>query len=505
MLKKIRLTLAVILGGVVTFYLLDFVSLLPEQFHAFAHIQFVPALLAGSIGIIVALFLVTLLWGRIYCSALCPMGIFQDVVSWMAKKKNRKNHYRYSKERRILRYVFLGIVVLAFLLEGMVILSLLDPYSAYGRMVVHVFRPVYMAGNNLLATVFNHFGNYTFYHTEVFILSGFALITGLLTFAVITFLAWRFGRTWCNTVCPVGTVLGLLSRYSLWKVRIDPEACVSCGLCERKCKASCIDSRSKKVDASRCVSCYNCLTTCHKDALKYSPVWRKSVQGEPVPDSSKRQFVATLAALSLAVPAKAVAQGVALSKNNKPWKREHPLSPPGSQSAAHLLKHCTACHLCVAKCPSRVLKPAFMDYGLGGMMQPMMDFEHGFCNFDCTVCAGVCPNRALLPLTKEEKHKLQMGRVIFVKENCIVNTDGTSCGACSEHCPTQAVSMIPYKEGLTIPSVNPDICVGCGGCEYVCPVRPFRAIYIEGNPVHQQAKAFKEAEKKEVQLDDFGF
>ena len=95
--------------------------------------------------------------------------------------------------------------------------------------------------------------------------------------------------------------------------------------------------------------------------------------------------------------------------------------------------------------------------------------------------------------------------VVFVRENCIVNTDETSCGACSEHCPTQAVTMIPYKNGLTIPSVNPDICVGCGGCEYVCPVRPFRAIYIEGNPVHQEAKPFQEAEKKEVILDDFGF
>ena len=152
-----------------------------------------------------------------------------------------------------------------------------------------------------------------------------------------------------------------------------------------------------------------------------------------------------------------------------------------------------------------MLKPAFMDYGLGGMMQPKMDFGHGFCNFDCTVCSEVCPNGALLPLTKEEKHKLQMGRVVFVRENCIVNTDETSCGACSEHCPTQAVTMIPYKNGLTIPSVNPDICVGCGGCEYVCPVRPFRAIYIEGNPVYQEAKPFQEAEKKEVILDDFGF
>ena len=506
MLKKIRIVLAVILGGLLTFYFLDFAGILPSGMHALAHIQVVPALMAGMFGILAALLILTFVFGRIYCSVICPMGIFQDVVSWISKQVNRKQRYGFSRERKILRYGVLAAVIVAFFLGGTVLLSLLDPYSAFGRMVVNVFRPVYMEGNNLLAWVFNSFGNYTFYHTEVFVMSMFALIAGLLTFVIIGFLAWKYGRTWCNTMCPVGTVLGCASRYSLWKVRIDAEACGSCGLCERKCKASCIDSKSKKIDYSRCVDCYNCLTTCHRHAMKYSPVWKKNqIKESDTTDASKRQFVATLAALTVAAPVKAMAEGVAVAKSNTSWHREYPLSPPGSQNAEHLLKHCTACHLCVTKCPSRVLKPAFMDYGLGGVMQPKMDFEHGFCNFDCTVCADICPNGALLPLTKEEKHKLQMGRVVFVVENCIVNTDGTSCGACSEHCPTQAVSMVPYKNGLTIPSVNPDICVGCGGCEYVCPVRPFRAIYIEGNPVHQQAQAFKEAEKKEVELDGFGF
>lgn len=505
MLKKLRLGLGVLLGAVITFYFLDFAGLFPGWVPNFARVQLVPALLAGSVGIVVALLLLTLLFGRIYCSVICPMGIFQDVVAWVSKRSNRKKHYRFSKEQRVLRYTVLVVVVIAFLLGATVLLSLLEPYSAFGRMTVNVFRPVYMAGNNLLAWIFNSFGNYTFYHTDVYVLSGVALITGLLTFGVIGYLAWRYGRTWCNTMCPVGTVLGVVSRYSFWKVRMDEKACVSCGLCERKCKASCIDSKMKEIDHSRCVDCYDCLSVCHKGALKYSLAWKKKSDEVAATDSSKRQFVATLAALSLAVSGRAVAQGVALTKSNVAWKRQHPLSPPGSQSAAHLLDHCTACHLCVAKCPSRVLKPAFMDYGVGGMMQPKMDFEHGFCNFDCTVCADVCPNGALLPLTMEEKHRLQMGRVVFVKENCIVFTDETSCGACSEHCPTQAVSMVPYKNGLTIPSVNPDICVGCGGCEYVCPVRPFRAIYIDGNPVQQDAKPFKEAERVVDAPDDFGF
>lgn len=504
-MKRIRLIFAIIAGIYLTFYFLDFAGL-TSGWPNLTRIQVIPALLSGSIIVLIALLLLTLLFGRIYCSVICPLGIFQDVIAWIAKKTNRKKRYHHSQEKRLLRYSMLAITVIGSLAGITILLSLLDPYSAFGRMIVNVFRPVYLGINNLLALIFNGFGNYTFYHTDVYILSGMAFIVGLITFLGIGFLAWRHGRTWCNTVCPVGTLLGFLSRYAIWKIRIDPSACISCGLCERKCKAGCIDSKNKQIDYSRCVACYNCLPTCHQQGIRYSPAWKMSrSQKTQKPDSSKRQFIATLTTLSLILPDKIMAQAKASAGNNHPWQKKHPLSPPGSLSTEHLLKHCTACHLCVTKCPSHVLKPAFMDYGWGGMMQPKMDFEHGFCNFDCTVCADVCPNGALLPLTKEEKHKLQPGKVVFVLQNCIVNTDGTSCGACSEHCPTQAVSMVPYKNGLTIPSVNPAICVGCGGCEYVCPVRPFKAIYIEGNPVHQQAKAFQEAEKKENIPDDFGF
>lgn len=505
MLKKLRLLLAVFLGGIMAFYFLDF-SDITTGIPNLARIQLVPSILAGSIIIVAALVLMTFLLGRVYCSVICPLGIFQDLVAWISGKIHRKKYYRFGKEKPVLRYGFLALTGITFLLEATVFLSLLDPYSAFGRMTVNVFRPFYMEMNNLLAWIFNSFGNYTLYHTEVYVLSWTSFIVGLLTFGLIGYLSWRYGRSWCNTVCPVGTLLGFLSRYSLCKVRIDRQACVSCGLCERKCKAGCIDSKSKEIDPGRCVSCYNCLSVCHKQAITYRPVWKKSGPGmEESPDASKRQFVSTLAVLSLALPGKALAQGGAVIGNYKSWQRKNPLSPPGSQSAEHLINHCTSCHLCVAKCPSRVLKPSFLDYGFRGMMQPKMDFEHGFCNYDCTVCSEICPNGALLPLTKEEKHKLQVGKVVFVRENCIVNTDETSCGACSEHCPTQAVSMVPYKNGLTIPSVNPDICVGCGGCEYVCPVRPFRAIYVEGNPIHLQAKAFEESTKKQDIPDDFGF
>ena len=327
-------------------------------------------------------------------------------------------------------------------------------------------------------------------------------------------MTWKHGRTWCNTVCPVGTVLGLLSRFSLFKVRIDTAKCNGCGLCATKCKASCINSKEHAIDYSRCVDCFDCLGACKQKALVYNPSLKKQqanvevpVPSSPDTDSSKRRFLVTGLVTAGAAP-KLLSQAkesVARLEGKKAYKKENPITPPGSISREHFQQQCTSCHLCVSKCPSHILKPAFMEYGLAGMMQPTVSFEKGFCNFDCTVCGDVCPNGAILPISVEQKHLTQMGYVVFIEENCIVYTDGTSCGACSEHCPTQAVAMVPYKDGLTIPHVNKEICVGCGGCEYVCPARPFRAIYIEGNPVQKEAKPFKENEEHKVEIDDFGF
>lgn len=514
MLKRIRVVLSILIFGLITFYFLDFADILPNKFQVLAQIQFVPALMSLSFIILAALIVLTLAFGRIYCSVICPMGVFQDAVNWISRKTaKRKKRFRFSPAKTVLRWAVVAVTAVAFLCGFTVVLGLLDPYSAFGRMVTNVFKPVYMWGNNLLESVFSQFSNYTFYQVDASLLSVSSFIIGLATFLLIGFLAWKHGRTWCNTICPVGTVLGFVSRFSLFKVRIDPTRCTHCMICATKCKVSCIDSKKQQIDYTRCVDCFDCLGSCKEGALVYSlpsAALKKPTDKQAdstATDASKRRFL--MAGLTTAAAAPEVmAQAksvIASASGTKSYKRLTPITPPGSVSMAHFQKQCTSCHLCVSKCPSHVLKPAFMQYGPEGIMQPTVYFEKGFCNFDCTVCGDVCPNGAIKPLTMEQKHLTQMGKVVFIEENCIVHTDGTSCGACSEHCPTQALSMIPYKDGLTIPHIDTDICVGCGGCEYICPARPFRAVYIEGNAVQQEALPFVESEKVDIKVDDFGF
>ena len=435
------------------------------------------------------------------------MGVYQDVVAWLSKKFTKKKKYTFSKAMTVLRWTVLAATVIAFIFGFNFLVGLLDPYGAYGRIVTHIFRPAYLAGNNLLEYIFSSFDNYTFYKVGIYSLGLLSTLIALATLVGIGLLAWRNGRTWCNTLCPVGTLLGFISRYSLFRLQFDDDKCNSCGLCAMKCKASCINSKDKQIDYSRCVTCFNCIEACNRSAMKYAPYkWKKTVTNVPenkTVDESKRRFLSATVVTAVAATS-LMGQKVASITGKRALKRNLPIVPPGGLNVENLQEKCISCHLCVSKCPSHVIKPAFTEYGLGGMMQPRLYFDHGFCNYDCTVCSDVCPSKALRPLTVEQKHQTQVGQVHFIRHNCIVFTDETNCGACSEHCPTQAVHMVPYKGVLTIPETDVSICVGCGGCEYVCPAKPYKAIYVEGLETHNTLQ-FKKEKKEEIKVDDFGF
>ena len=507
MLKKFRIGFSVTLFVLINLFFLDFAGVLPLGFHSVTKIQLVPALLALNVEVLVILLVLSLVFGRVYCSFICPMGVYQDVVAWVSKKFTKKKKYTFSKALTVLRWTVFAATVIAFIFGFNFLVGLLDPYGAYGRIVTHIFRPAYLAGNNLLEYIFSSFDNYTFYKVGIYSLGVFSTLIALATLVGIGLLAWRNGRTWCNTICPVGTLLGFISRYSLFRLQFDDDKCNSCGLCAMKCKASCINSKDKQIDYSRCVTCFNCIEACNRSAMKYAPYkWKKTVTNVPenkTVDESKRRFLSATVVTAVAATS-LMGQKVASITGKRALKRNLPIVPPGGLNVENLQEKCISCHLCVSKCPSHVIKPAFTEYGLGGMMQPRLYFDHGFCNYDCTVCSDVCPSKALRPLTVEQKHQTQVGQVHFIRHNCIVFTDETNCGACSEHCPTQAVHMVPYKGVLTIPETDVSICVGCGGCEYVCPAKPYKAIYVEGLEAHNTLQ-FKKEKKEEIKVDDFGF
>ena len=489
MLKKIRTILAAVVFTLITLLFLDFTGTLHTWLGWLAKIQFLPAVMALNVIVIVALIALTLVFGRIYCSVICPLGIFQDL---MARLRRKKNKYNYSKEVKWLRYPVLALFVVAALAGVGSLFQLLAPYSSYGRIATMIFQPLWIMGNNILATIAERADSYAFYSVDVWMRSLPVFIIAAVTLVVLFILAWRGGRTYCNTICPVGTVLSFFARFSWLKVRFDADKCKNCSLCSKNCKAACIDYKTHTVDYSRCVVCGNCIDKCKFGALSYSS-WTDHISrpssSSPV-DTSKRSFLLATALASTAALAqkkeKLMDGGIAELEEKVAPQRQTPLTPPGSLSFQNLATHCTGCQLCISECPNHVLRPST---DLMHLMQPTMLYERGYCRPECTRCSDVCPAGAIKPLDEMEKSSIQIGHAVWIKKNCIPLTDGVSCGNCARHCPTGAIQMVPSdpddEESLKIPVVNENMCIGCGACEYVCPSRPFSAIYVEGHEVHK--------------------
>lgn len=488
MLRKIRIVLATVMLIGITWLFVDFTGTAHHCFSWMPKLQLLEAILALNVVALVFLIAMTLVFGRIYCSIICPLGILQDIIGWVGKKV-KKNRYTFSKAVSWLRYTMLGVMVVALVAGIGSIVQLLAPYSAFGRIATTLLQPLYKMGNNVLAAISEHYDNYAFYHTETGVPNiTIVLAIACVTLVVLAVLAYRNGRTYCNTICPVGTVLSFLSRFSWMKIQFDADKCKNCSLCTKNCKAACIDFKSHQVDYSRCVVCGDCIESCKFGALGYSSSTMDTSNTNV--DPSKRSFLlasAMMTTAALAQEAKMTDGGLADIEDKVAPERQTPLTPPGSLSARNMAQHCTGCQLCISECPNEVLRPSGDWLHL---MQPTMSYELGYCRPECTRCSEVCPAGAIKPIQKEEKSSIQIGHAVWVKKNCIPLTDGVSCGNCARHCPVGAIEMVPSdpddEESLKIPVVNESRCIGCGACENLCPARPFSAIYVEGHEVHKE-------------------
>lgn len=539
------------------------------------HIQFVPALLslaAGTLGValpLIILLLLTLIFGRVYCSFLCPTGILQDIIGRLARpftRRTRTNPHSpgagahntsagshssgasagsststgsstsagYHKPHSILRYIILIATGLLFALGLAWPLTLLDPYSLFGKIASQFFGSIEIFLNNALANIFPNsipYLKYTSIATVSFIYGTIALVTLILFSAA-------HGRLYCNTICPVGTLLGLIGSKSLFQIRIDSNACKHCNACAKNCKSNCIDIKGQKVDTERCVVCFNCLQHCKFGALHYSlrrpaasissstastgatsasstGTSAASTQPSEKVDKGLRTTLAGLAGLGTAIIANKGTDSRFIPikeyrekhlPENLRASQELGIMPPGAGRLEHFKQNCTGCYACVAACPGDVIKPATFEYGPDGILLPTLKYNGHFCGYECNACSSACPSGALSPLTLKEKKRTAIGKAIYMAGKCIVFQAGTDCGACDEHCPTKAITMVPVpgKSFLYYPKLNRDLCIGCGGCEYICPQKP-KAIKVVALVDQSLAQEPTDDVQQEVEVNDFGF
>lgn len=474
--------------------------------HAVERLQFVPAFLGTLSGkqwaaaVLAGLVVLTLIFGRVYCSFLCPLGLLQDVVirlrSFVDRRRGKPRKaaaVRYAPPVPVIRYAVLALTVLSLLGGATLLLAWLDPYTIAARLAAGVVNPLAAEANNL----FENTAMATDYTNPEWARYGTALLLVAAMALLPLAMAWWKGRLYCNTVCPVGALLGLLSRRPLLRLGMDADTCALCGQCLKTCKAHCIDLKNRRIDTSRCVNCYNCVSVCDRHSMR--PRWsnpfrrrpaettrpaehagKKKAPAEPanapthphatgpVANPARRAFLGAAAcsipaffASCRPAPANTLSGDPAVQGDN----RADAATPPGSRNIDLFLDRCTGCGLCITACPTHVLQPSLTRYGIRGVMKPYLDFTKGFCNFDCNICTTVCPEGALLPLPLPEKKQTQLALASFHRDRCIVQQNRTECGACTEHCPTKAL----FTKEETFPIFHHDLCTACGECEGICP------------------------------------
>ncbi|MDR1535658.1 MAG: 4Fe-4S dicluster domain-containing protein [Planctomycetota bacterium] len=404
----------------------------------------VGALTTGSAfraGAALALFFCTFMFGRFFCSFLCPLGTSQDIIALLVPERQSR-----VPNLRLLRYgvLFLSLALLA---GGWALaFGILDPFSRFGALAA-------AAGRGADASAF-----------------GLAAPPALALLVV-----WK-RRLFCVSLCPVGTLLGLLSRHGVYGMRITG-ACTRCGLCERRCPTSCIESAGRSLDNERCLLCLNCLSACPGRSIAYT---RRSSPPPPEPGGvSRRGFLlvsaaAGIGALGVGRGLAGAVRALALTAENM----EGAVLPPGALKAELFVGRCTGCRICSLHCPPGIIKASPL-----GFAPVRLDYSQSGCAYECTACNGVCPSGALRPLALADKQWLKIGEAEYERDKCRVVRYGEPCGACARACPKGAIFLEDGPNGLRIPVVAAYHCIGCGACRAACPGRP-KAMAVK--PIEQR-------------------
>lgn len=457
------------------------------------HLQFMPSLVslishpdlwagAGLLFIIIT----TLVFGRVYCAFLCPLGVLQDIFIRLSLIFDIKKTHTFQKPYPLIRYSIAVVTMITLFMGLMNIIELLDPLSLFGRTVVHLIDPAALAVHNTAVSILESFDIYILSVKKPHFVSLPIYTITVCSFMAVFFFSLFHGRLYCNTICPVGGLIGLLSSRSLFRFGLDRTKCVSCGACEKVCKAGCIDVKHMAIDSSRCIACFNCLNICGKKAVSYDAAGKGITKQTFFPIThipARRHWLIG----SLSTGTSIAFSLYPLAILTKAGSRENiPVLPPGSISASRFSKNCLGCHLCVNVCPTNVIIPHASRFLFSGFLTPEMDFNRGFCDMDCHACGQACPASAIRAMPLHLKKEVRVGSAVLHKDLCIVHVKKKHCGACGEACPTHAISPVE-KRRILFPELNPDYCIGCGACVYACPTKP-KAIVVKALRIHEKAK-----------------
>ncbi len=359
-----------------------------------------------AIILLISVILITPLFGRIYCSLICPMGIFQEIICLIRNKRNNEKRINYP-----FKY-YISALTFGVLIGGSALfIRYTDPYTLFGSALT---------------------------------LSA----AGIIAIVIIGVLAIFKNRLFCTDICPVGCILGLLSKISLFKIYIKKESCMSCSLCERSCPAGCIDSAEQTVNNEVCIKCFKCLGKCYKGAIKYGIKTKEQVKF----NIKRREFI--IAASAAAAFAGAVKYGL-ISAGNTVKKFKDIILPPGAVNLQRMFNKCLNCNLCIKACPNKILTKANDNFGA-----VHIDYKQGenYCKYDCNECSKVCPSGAIKRISLEEKQHTRIAMAVINPDKC------SSCGICNLECPAKAI----YKDETGKSVINASKCIGCSACKKSC-------------------------------------